>query len=903
MYETEIANDDQNRLDLLIEHAKHNQAEAQQLALDASRLLGISSERFDEFKDKGFFKRCWYKISGKHGDLLRANQADLIEMQKFSWYYLMKLQEQNLIEAQSIAVIRNNLQELASATLETRVAIVRLVEKFDHRIVKLEEVTAIHDWLISIKVKGYDRYPELHRMLRVVFDYFKIIQEKGIAYERIEGRKDIEAALHELSVDYKRELTLAEFVSQLLDEIMEIGFDQFRDLIKIMVAGNSVDSAFILENVSGSGYNSIYIVEHELPHIKNVVQHIEDGKSQSIIIRSLQSIIVNSETKYSLIELAKEILTGSIIANEIYLENNKITSQETLVANHHNDFSIESLFGNSISINYHALTHTSPSKEECVAYLESFAVIFAATGEFSNKQRLYISSIANYFGRIDCIGRIDFLLTTPHKLKVDKILSILNSDERQYTWIIDAVFLSTIEGFTHKAENAILTMGKAMNIKQDTVSECIRHAKIIALDDAHKNILASIRFFTKLSRGWATILDFRKFSFQGAFDDLWDELHKPLDSSVFRMRLSFTSDRSEAWSAAGNYGFQIGNEGFFMRNAQRLGKLSNISTFNKLKKTVKQYEEIFSVAVSKANRVLDTFGTPRVYNILSLDSIKADEDTSWSNENWADNMQQAFDQLDCYMEAIDAVKDQLTAQLKLYESDHWFEHASTSSFDGVLWSWENVNPKAVEWFQNEGKWSVCHAGMQFRLGLMYEEGRRGLAQDYGQAEQWFRKAAEKRHAGAQTSLGLMYQEGRGIAQDNQQALQWFRKAAEQGHSYAQSKLGLMYQEGLGVAQDDRQAVEWFQKAAEQRDLDAQFRLGLMYLEGRGVVQDDSQAVEWFRKAAEWGYARAQFWLGFLYKEGRGVEQDDLQASEWFGKAAEQGDAEAQQLLNLGSEKS
>ena len=352
MYKTEISNDNQNRLDLLIQHAKHNQAEAQQLALDASRLLAISSERFDEFKDKGFFKRCWYKISGKHGELLRANQADLIEMQKFSWYYLMKLQEQNLIEAQSIAVIRNNLQELQVTTLETRVAIVRLVEKFDHRIVKLEEVYAIHDWLISIKVKGYDRYPELHRMLKVVFDYFKIIQEKGIAYERIEGRNDIEAALHDLSVNYNRELTLAEFVTQLVDEITQIEFNQFRELIQLRVSGNSVDSAFILENVSASGYCSIYIIEKELLGIQNVVKYIEDIEYQKIIMRkSLHSKILDPDKKYSLINLAKEILACCTISDKIYRENYKTTVQEYMTPKLFPNSLIESTIKQSTLVN------------------------------------------------------------------------------------------------------------------------------------------------------------------------------------------------------------------------------------------------------------------------------------------------------------------------------------------------------------------------------------------------------------------------------------------------------------------------------------------------------------------------------------------------------------------------
>ena len=105
----------QRRLVELSEEATRNKAKAQQLALDAGKLLTATADRLEEYKDRGFFKRFWYAISGKQGELDRANQSDLIAMQKFAYAYIMKLQEQNLVEAQAIAVIRNNLKELQEA--------------------------------------------------------------------------------------------------------------------------------------------------------------------------------------------------------------------------------------------------------------------------------------------------------------------------------------------------------------------------------------------------------------------------------------------------------------------------------------------------------------------------------------------------------------------------------------------------------------------------------------------------------------------------------------------------------------------------------------------------------------------------------------------------------------------
>ncbi|WP_304666925.1 tetratricopeptide repeat protein, partial [Neisseria bergeri] len=66
----------------------------------------------------------------------------------------------------------------------------------------------------------------------------------------------------------------------------------------------------------------------------------------------------------------------------------------------------------------------------------------------------------------------------------------------------------------------------------------------------------------------------------------------------------------------------------------------------------------------------------------------------------------------------------------------------------------------------------------------------GVRQDYAQAVQWYRKAAEQGYAGAQVNLGLMYEQGQGVRQDYAQAVQWYRKAAEQGYAGAQVNLGL-----------------------------------------------------------------------------------------------------------------
>ena len=214
---------------------------------------------------------------------------------------------------------------------------------------------------------------------------------------------------------------------------------------------------------------------------------------------------------------------------------------------------------------------------------------------------------------------------------------------------------------------------------------------------------------------------------------------------------------------------------------------------------------------------------------------------------------------------------------------------------------------AVECFRIAAQ--MRNAQAMYYLGLCYEKGL-GVEQDAAEAEKWIRKAAEQGDADALQALqkieppsstseaaqlvdkGVEHHENK----EYEQAAECFRQAAEMGHAGAQSNLGVYYENGWGVPKDAAEAVKWFRAAAEQGHAVAQSNLGVYYENGWGVPKDAAEAVKWFRAAAEQGNAGAQFNLGVCYGKGFGVEQDVAEAVKWWRKAAEQGHADALQAL-------
>ena len=75
--------------------------------------------------------------------------------------------------------------------------------------------------------------------------------------------------------------------------------------------------------------------------------------------------------------------------------------------------------------------------------------------------------------------------------------------------------------------------------------------------------------------------------------------------------------------------------------------------------------------------------------------------------------------------------------------------------------------------------------------------------------------AQRGDAQAQNKLGFAYAKGEGVPQNYGEAEKWFRKAAEQGFAKAQYNLGLMYDNGEGVPQDYVAAHKWYNLAASR----------------------------------------------------------------------------------------
>ncbi len=576
-----------NNLSPLIEEAKTKKMAAQQLAIDATKLLSVTADRFNESKDQGFFKRCWSKINGKQGESLRANQGDLIEMQKYAWCYLMSLQDQNLILAESVAVIRNDLSklalmetQLANAETETRQAIAELVIRFSKRIENVERDAKTSKWLLAVEVRKYENYHETFRMLKIVSDYFLFFKENNIKFEASLASSpsqpsDLEIAFQKARIDYGKTIKLGDFIQNILSEIMKCSLGEYNKIVSIKNGENILDANFVLDNISSSAYVALYHVSEHYQIVDNFARRAKSEGDLQFYAETLKDFMPNGEInldyEYSIIDLAKEILAGHFLAVDIYNEQHGIVVEYDSIDEASSDASISSMLATYNKVDYHYLAETECSIEDRKNYIESFSALGLSNSE---EQHHYILALSSLFQ----IPENDsyFTETPANKLKriMPSIIKLLNSQERKLAWVMDAVFIATRDGVIDPEEiKTIHGVCRGLNMLIGDIDSFIDNAKTIAVSTSRDEVSQAISAIKGKTDSWRTVIDYKKVF---SFDEVQQENY--FKKAVEKAAVAVTQFDLES----GNYYAKVGDNVEAVKWYRKAAEQGNATAQNNL---------------------------------------------------------------------------------------------------------------------------------------------------------------------------------------------------------------------------------------------------------------------------------------------------------------------------------
>lgn len=113
---TNMTSDELKRIEALVINAGRDRDAALLLAIDATKLLAVTKENLDDYKEYEFFKHCMHVFCGEQDSLDEVDENSLASIQRIAFVYLMKLKEQNLIDEKAVATGVQNEQDEAFAT-------------------------------------------------------------------------------------------------------------------------------------------------------------------------------------------------------------------------------------------------------------------------------------------------------------------------------------------------------------------------------------------------------------------------------------------------------------------------------------------------------------------------------------------------------------------------------------------------------------------------------------------------------------------------------------------------------------------------------------------------------------------------------------------------------------------
>lgn len=314
--------------------ARSKSAEAEQLALDCTRLLSCTEERLGQIRNQGFFKRCWNQLSGQTGAMERANTADLIQMQKASLRYINMLQEQQMMTAHSLLTLKNNLVTLAIKEEETRNLVGLLAERtlqrfqdLEKRVDQLEISQNLQGWLLTLEDRDYDvNYPTPYlRMLKIIDDFYGYKSDGWNYNDMLFMRK----TLRTLGLNPKEQISMNMFMDTLVEEIKKQGFDTYRELLIAHIPSDKDDFGyFAIENVSSQVFTTLNGIYTQYTDKSEVIEALSDELSISpeaalkrLLARTISKLNVDLDCQLPLSDVAAEMLVGLKLTNQLLIED------------------------------------------------------------------------------------------------------------------------------------------------------------------------------------------------------------------------------------------------------------------------------------------------------------------------------------------------------------------------------------------------------------------------------------------------------------------------------------------------------------------------------------------------------------------------------------------------------
>ncbi|MCD2451089.1 hypothetical protein GO003_011855 [Methylicorpusculum oleiharenae] len=669
IFETKLEGAELEAVNALVSKHKANAAFTQQLALDAARLVATSQERLAKQSEAGFFNRLANAITGKTKENQLLNQQDMLQMQKFAWHYLQQLQQQNLINAQSIAVIRNNLGAMNEYIIETRDFLEQAIDKIDNRLRHVENNTSFNNWSLNVEAnkRRFKSIPKTVLILRLTYDFMRSHQNVLLAERDISNY--LVTTLEKLDINCDEDIKLLEFISELIDQIEVVGIDQYRMMIDLSFDEHTLDSDYIQKNISGIGFNALYFLSDHYEKIVDLIGDDElcnsDEAREKIIAKFFGDEFSGLSSTYSIRNLICEMIGGSQLAIEVYKEEHGLNVMQ--------DEGIEEsqpevvpLISSLPEISAHTFLDSNDSDESKRNYLLLFALCVENSASLNETAREFIALLAEKSGLPELQKEIIELADNPRKHNEYQPImqSLLDDDDKKYTWLLDVFFLLTLADKSIENSQIKTIIGI---LKPDQLKECLQNMLVIISGSDASQVLDAVSKLASHTQGWKNVIRYRGFGFDQCFAETIKRLNI-IGWEIIRFGLEMDEVYRKGMEHAVFFSFSDG--GLLSNLTDKAaatvctqGRKLALSGLNQFRKKAEGFLSEKRSALSQANSEISRWNLPSFEFNDSIPYSDFDLDHSVNNEDWGNQFEHYYNKingtLDAFSQACEGAKEQL----------------------------------------------------------------------------------------------------------------------------------------------------------------------------------------------------------------------------------------------------
>lgn len=666
---------DQDAVDALVAHHRGNAALTQQLAIDASRLVSTSQARLDKQANAGFCRRLVSTISGATRQNGLSNQVDMLQMQKVAWHFLQQLQQQNLINAQSIAVIRNNLGTMNEYIIETRDFLELAIDKINSRLRHVENNTRFSTWSLNIEANAR-RYKSLPSSLLVVqlsYDFLRTHSDVSLTFQDV---NHLVVTLEKLGVNCDEEVRLLDFIIALIDQMDATGIERYRSHIALSADDLAIDSAFIQTSVSGLGFNALYYLSDQYTKIAALIEDNElcnsDAAREKIISRIFGDEFDGLATTYTLRDLIAEVVGGGLLAIDLFKDKHQIAAEPTLLLGQTADEEV-SLVSELPDITVHSYLDSTTDADDRRDYIRLLSLCLENPGDLGPLGREFITQLATKAGCHDALGQFMSGARTVQlqSEQLQRLQLLLSDSNITYCWLLDAFFLLTIE---QKRIGNPLLMRIISSLKPAEFKDRFDALQQVIQETEPDRLLTACASLSRITKGWANILRYRELRFEDTFAKSISQLG---EASWAATRLGF--EFSGVSRKAMDYSYFLDaspfDEGLLSKlgsavgsTAFLVGRKSALTSLNQLRVKVRDLIETKSSILREANGLVSSFRMP-TFDFKDETGIEEfDLDNSTSNEDWSDQFEHHQGRLERSLGSFSSACDDAQSQLRLFAS-------------------------------------------------------------------------------------------------------------------------------------------------------------------------------------------------------------------------------------------